>query len=483
MQIEWIDGVVSAKRIGAVEFELSALRKEIKHRCEAMDAELASYKHLIGRVKYYVDELHADSCQSLSKYVVSIDDIHAVLSESLDSLVRNQTIDELNNRIHELRRNRDSLVSELAKLGKVTSASIAEQQMTIAYLNDELGQQNETIYDLGVKLEACKIDIKDRDNYIKEVIGSHEKLLTTVSNDEYTIKTLREQLGKRDVTIISKNMRYGLDQSEIEQLRSQLTFERKVVDDFRKIIREKNVKIANMEGAIEGDNAELAVRRQDLKVLLDVVDIAKLWKSTYHGHRDSSHDMRAICNRVVDYTKVRQVPEIKGTVQNSGITSIDDAGELITTRCQAMTALHRLLECCENDDNWILYTGSAVPYHLAATKTIDELEQVGHQQDGVILGLRHDCKAKDNIIEEIKEDNQYLHNMLEDKRRTIVGSKGTLRRVTETYESDYDSLAKKEQSQRDQLKRISALLSDEPPHHYLTPRLSLIKHIISEDIP
>jgi septal ring factor EnvC (AmiA/AmiB activator) len=310
------------------------------------------------------------------------------------------------------------------------------------------------IAELGVKLEACKFDIKDRDNHIDELNYSHAKLRKQVSNDEYTINTLR----------------------------AQLKFERRVLGDLNETIYEQKAKIENMEGAIEGDNVELSVRRQDLKVLLNVVGIVQNWKATYHANRLSSHDMGEICNLLVDYTKVRPVPEIKSAEQTSGTSSIDDAGNSVTVSGPVLEAIRNLFECYENGEDWILFTQEAALNVIDQCKTIDELEQVGQQKDGVILGLQHDCRAKDKIIEDTITDARYLDNKCDDQQRTIEGVRATLRLADETHESEFNHLAKKEYSQRDKLKRISALLSDDLLHHHLTSLISLIDDIISEDL-
>lgn len=163
-----------------------------------------------------------------------------------------------------------------------------------------------------------------------------------------------------------------------------------MLDDNQAIMKD----LTESQRDIEGVDAELSVRKQDSKVLMQVARHIQSYQDNKHGAISTVIAIKCLLG---DY---RDVPEVPGilTLQTPSIGTrvVSKVDAPLTVSERAMEAVQLIVECGINRDTWVLYTKDDARDAMRSKQLIDELNELNGDLHTQIKGLKYICDLNDN---------------------------------------------------------------------------------------
>lgn len=191
---------------------------------------------------------------------------------------------------------------------------------------------------------------------------------------------------------------------------------------------------------IDGLDAELSVRKQDSKVLIQVVEAIRLYQDDKHGAVSTVIAIKCLLG---DYLDVPEVPGIL-TLQTPSIGTrvVSKVDAPLTVSERAMEAVQLIVECGIHRDTWVLYTNDDARDAMRSKQLIDEMNETIkdlRMAAGDMLDKHGDRARKAELYK--KEINR-------------------LRRILGTADEEINKLSSQYCDRCDQLEKIEKLTTD-----------------------
>lgn len=266
-------------------------------------------------------------------------------------------------------------------------------------------------------------------------------------DNEYINTTLDRVLAVRIEKHLLRTQKRAIDELKVELSRVKFLYDECRCDVARNedFIADDRLTIQKLKSTVDALEAELSVRKQDSKVLMQVVEAVRHW------HRDGT-----VSKIVKEYLDVPEVPSSVSEVLNLQLPIVGtrvvpkDGRPEVVISVRVMEAIHQLIECDENKHPWTLST-KADAHWAAQSKAkerlnreeIDRLRKIVKNVDQEIQELSELYCARCDQLEKIEKvidkdqaETRELRNIFKPSVSIHVLKKQTIDEITKIIKED-----------------------------------------------